>query len=105
MRNGNTIEKLTAYLNGNRGIAETFINQASGYVDNAVADGDLDDYGVYELYDYFWNIVYDADKEDDAIYNLVDVLKALHNQWGQRSDTYGFLADLMVTYYEYEYLD
>jgi hypothetical protein len=101
--NPDTLDILTEYLNGNRKIAEIFINQASGYVDNAVENGDLQDIEDDELYDFFWDIVAEADKEDDAIYNLVDMLKSLNKQWGQRKDSYGFLAELMEEYFISEY--
>ena len=101
--NPDILDNLTEYLNGNREIAEIFINQASGYVDNAVENGDLQDIEDDELYDFFWDIVADADKKDDAIYNLVDMLKSLNKQWGQRRDSYGFLAELMEEYYNSEY--
>ena len=101
--NPDTLDNLTEYLNGNREVTEIFINQASSYVDNAVENGDLQDIEDDELYDFFWNIVAEADKEDDAIYNLVDMLKSLNKQWGQRKDSYGFLAELMEEYFISEY--
>ena len=103
-QNPNTLENLTNYLNGNRGIAEMFINQASGYVDDAVRNGDLQDYGEDETYDFFWDVVAESDREDDAIHSLVDILRELNGQWGQRRDSYGFLAELMDEYYKNEYL-
>ena len=103
-QNPNTLENLTNYLNGNRGIAEMFINQASGYVDDAVRNGDLQDYGEDETYDFFWDVVAESDREDDAIHSLVDILRELNGKWGQRRDSYGFLAELMDEYYKNEYL-
>lgn len=103
--NSNTLENIIENLNGNRGLAEMFIEQASSYVDEAVKSGELQDYKEDEVYDFFWDVVADADKKDDTIYNLVDILKDINRQWGRRSDSYGFLAELFEEYYKSEYLN
>jgi polyhydroxyalkanoate synthesis regulator phasin len=104
-RNPNTLKNITEYLNGNRGLAEMFIEQASSYVDEAVKNGELQDYDADEVYDFFWDVVAEADRNDDVIYNMVDILKDINRQWGQRRDSYGFLAELMEEYYKSEYLN
>jgi polyhydroxyalkanoate synthesis regulator phasin len=104
-RNPNTLKNITEYLNGNRGLAEMFIEQASSYIDEAVKSGELQNYEENEVYDFFWDVIADADKKDDTIYNLVNILKDINRQWGRRSDSYGFLAELMEEYYKSEYLN
>jgi polyhydroxyalkanoate synthesis regulator phasin len=103
--NSNTLKNITEILNGNRGIAEMFVEQASSYIDEAVKSGELQDYEENEVYDFFWDVIADADKKDDTIYNLVNILKDINRQWGRRSDSYGFLAELMEEYYKSEYLN
>ena len=100
MNNPKTMENLIAFLHGNKGIAEMFIDNVSHYVDDVAQSG-----GIYEgdVYDIFWDIVCENDKEDDMIYNLVDILKSLNGQHGQRRDSYGLLAELMEEYYYTEY--
>lgn len=105
-RNPNTLENITEYLNGNRGLAEMFMVEASSYVDDAVKNGELQDYEEDEIGDFFWDVVAKADKKDDGIYNLVDILKAINRQGTRRrSDSYGLLAELMEEYYRSEYLN
>ena len=102
-RNPNTLDNLTEFLKGNRGIAETFIYDASDYVDCAVRRGELEDIEDDELYDFFWDVVAEADKTDEMIYNMVNLLRELNVQWGPRRDSFGFLAELMAQYYISEY--
>ena len=104
-RNPNTLDNITEFLDGNRGLAEMFIEQASSYVDEAVKNGELQAYEEDEVYDYFWDVVAEADNTDDVIHNLVDILRDINNQWGQRRNSYGFLAELMEVYYNSEYLN
>lgn len=102
--NPNTLTNLTKLLNGNRGIAERFLNSVSDYVDTAVENGALEDIDDDELEDFFWDVVADEYKESDEIYDLVTALGALNHQYSNRiSDSYGYLARLMVEYYRSEY--
>lgn len=104
-RNPNTLENITEFLDGNRGLAEMFIEQASSYVDEAVKNGELQAYEEDEIYDFFWDVVAEADSTDDVIYNMVDILRDINRQWGQRRNSYGFLAELMEVYHNSEYLN
>ena len=105
MRNPNTLTNLTKMLNGNRGIAERFLNNISYYVDEEVENGELEDINdEEELKSFFEDVVADGYKRDDEIRDLVTALGALNHQYSKRaSDSYGYLAELMTEYYRSEY--
>ena len=104
-RNPNTLTNLTKMLNGNRGIAERFLNNISYYVDEEVENGELEDINdEEELKSFFEDVVADGYKRDDEIRDLVTALGALNHQYSKRvSDSYGYLAELMTEYYRSEY--
>ena len=105
--NLNTLTNLTELLNGNRGIAEKFLSNVSGYVDAAVESGEMkyiDTNNEEELEGYFCDVAADAYEKDDEVYDLITALGALNHQYSNRiSDSYGYLARLMVEYYRSEY--
>jgi len=104
-RNPNTLTNLTKMLNGNRGIAERFLNNISYYVDEEVENGELEDINDdEELKAFFEDVVAEGYKRDDEIRDLVTALGALNHQYTNRvSDSYGYLAELMREYYRSEY--